>query len=185
MSISDEIQNEINKVGRIEDEINTNLKRRSDKIEKKLSTSIVNFFLKIHSIFISRILLFQEDKKLKFQVDNYLNTINGIKSKIGGNPEFNYRFKEQVNKFYSTYGEFKKIYDSINVILKIFKYIKQIQQSSNENSLKESPFTNQKAQEDLPKYFTRQEYEIKKEQQFKGILNNSIIFYFLQREMKF
>jgi hypothetical protein len=58
MSISDEIQNEINKVGRIEDEINTNLKRRSDKIEKKLSTSIVNFFLKIHSIFISRILLF-------------------------------------------------------------------------------------------------------------------------------
>ena len=44
MSISDEIQNEINKVGRIEDEINTNLKRRSDKIEKKLSTSIVNYF---------------------------------------------------------------------------------------------------------------------------------------------
>jgi hypothetical protein len=42
MSISDEIQNEINKARRIEDEINTNLKRRSDKIEKKLSTSTVN-----------------------------------------------------------------------------------------------------------------------------------------------
>lgn len=58
MSISDEIQNEINKAGRIEDEINTNLKRRSDKIEKKLSTSIVKIFKKIHSIFILRILLF-------------------------------------------------------------------------------------------------------------------------------
>ena len=46
MSISDEIQNEINKAGRIEDEINTNLKRRSDKIEKKLSTSIVKIFKK-------------------------------------------------------------------------------------------------------------------------------------------
>ena len=44
MSISDEIQNEINKAGRIEDEINTNLKRRYGKIEKKLSTSIVKFF---------------------------------------------------------------------------------------------------------------------------------------------
>jgi hypothetical protein len=42
MSISDEIQNEINKARRIEDEINTNLKRRSDKIEKKMSTSTVN-----------------------------------------------------------------------------------------------------------------------------------------------
>ena len=41
MSISDEIQNEINKAKRIEDEINTNLKKRAEKLEKKLSTSSV------------------------------------------------------------------------------------------------------------------------------------------------
>ena len=151
MNILDEIQAEINKADKISEDVKSNIQRRQEKLRNKLNTS-------------------SDDAKLKFGLDNLLNNINNLKIKYGDKLD-DPKIKNQINKLWTSYGDYKKQIEKMNNTLIIANDFNVDGFNHNKNRYNDN-FHNEKT-------ISRQEYEQIREQKLKGMLKWRCIFYLL------